>query len=136
MSGHLQNIHDPRMARQYREAVRRRLRHELSIDEFDVMHVSSYSRPHHWHRVERVDDSHVRCSCETVEGLCCSHASIAIAHFFPVVWLRWFTEESTNTLQLLSKIRTGEELTRSEKLKVCKGRRLYHESHSEVRMAA
>lgn len=114
----LVNINDPRLARLYKEAERRNLDYELSVDEFGVMYVDSYSRPGLKHKVTHVDESHVRCECETTDGKACSHASLAISFWHPAIWTKWFTDECAQFLKLRHKIRTGAELSQSEKRRV------------------
>lgn len=89
----LVHIHDERLARLYREAVRRNLDYELLVDEPNVMFVDSYSHPGDRYKVIHKDDQHVFCTCSTEDGLCCTHSSIAVAYWHPSIWLEWQAAE-------------------------------------------
>lgn len=117
MSNHLINIHDERLARLYFLAEQRHLDYELDTG-FAAMWVDSFSNPENTYYMS-IKDEEVKCHCKAaLAGQACTHAAVYVAHFYPSIWLKWFSDECAEFLKLRHKIITNARLTLSEKRKV------------------
>lgn len=132
MSGHWISIHHESMARHYLEGESL----DCHLVSPTVLMVESASNPGFYYRV-KLDGDFVSCTCATSEGLNCKHRAALVGSFFHSIRFQWEKAEIEEFYQFLHKIRTGAPLTRSEKVRLSKNKKLVRETIlREERIAA